>query len=200
MPRPPALPRASPLRRRLLRLYDALSRRFGPPSGWRARSRPDPLAPLGRGLGLSLAEARRLREAIRRQARRHGGHLRRFLRQPAVDLRAALRAVPGIAPATADAVLLHAAGRPVFVVDANTRRVLSRHRIVAPGADLAAVQARIMANLPRDPALFQEYHALLVRVAKEYCRRMPRCEACPLWFDLGGQPPAGVRRRRATRT
>jgi endonuclease-3 related protein len=192
MPRPPALPRARSLRRRLLRLYDALSRRFGPASGWRALSPPGRRAPLVPVSALSRVATRRLREAIRRRARRHGGDPRRFLRQPAADLRAELLALPGMAPETADAVLLHAAGRPVFVVDADTRRVLSRHRIVGPDPDPAAVQAHIMASLPHDPALFQEYHALLGRVAKEYCRGTPRCEACPLRFDLRGQPPAGV--------
>jgi hypothetical protein len=98
--------------------------------------------------------------------------------------------MPGIGPGTADAILLYAAGRPVFVVDAGTGRVLSRHRIVAPDTGHAALQAVFTANLPRDPALFNEYHALLVRVAKEYCQPgVARCAGCPLRADLRGRPP-----------
>ena len=82
------------------------------------------------------------------------------------------------------------AGRPVFVVDGPTRRILARHRIVPPAATADEVQARLVANLPRDPALFNEYHALLVRVAKEYCRAVPRCARCPLMSDLRGRLPA----------
>ncbi len=51
------------------------------------------------------------------------------------------------------------------------------------------LQRLFMANLPTDPALFNEYHALLVHVGKEFCRSRPRCEACPLKFDLGGRRP-----------
>ena len=105
------------------------------------------------------------------------------------SLRAELRGIPGIGPETADAIALYAAGRPIFVVDAYTRRILARHRLVAPDADYATVQALLMAHLPHDPALFNEFHALLVRVGKEHCRTRPRCEGCPLRFDLRGRPP-----------
>lgn len=125
-----------------------------------------------------------------RLARRQGGSLRQVLRRPLPALRAELLAIPGIGPQTADAILLHAAGRPVVVVDAATRRVLSRHRLVPPGIRYDALQALLMDHLPRDPALFDEYHALLVRAAQEYCRAsVARCAACPLRFDLRGRPP-----------
>ncbi|HEV8307776.1 MAG TPA: hypothetical protein VGW35_08910 [Methylomirabilota bacterium] len=178
MARPPSLPRGSPLRRRLLRLYDALRRRFGPPG-------PIP------GSAVS-----RLGSVRRRLERRQGRRLRHFLRQPAPALRAELVGIAGIGPRTADAVLLHAAGRPVFVADTATRRVLERHRILRPNARDGELQALLMNNLPRDPALFHEYHALLVRVAQEYCRATPHCAACPLRPDLRGRPPAPPRARK----
>jgi len=229
MPRPPSLARSSPLRRRLLRLYDALTRRFGPQGWWPARSsfevivgailtqstawvnveraiarlrraqalRPGALRalPVRRLLGLVRpsgffrVKARRLRAFADHLERRHAGDLGRMLRQPAVALRAELGQISGIGPETADSILLYAAGRPVFVVDAYTRRILSRHRIVTPTASYAQLQAIFMGHLPRDPALFNEYHALLVRVAKDHCRTTPRCETCPLRFDLRGLPP-----------
>jgi endonuclease-3 related protein len=74
-------------------------------------------------------------------------------------------------------------------VDRATCRILARHRLVAPDASRADVQALVMAHLPRDPGLFAAYHAHLVRVGREYCRARPRCERCPLRFDLGGLPP-----------
>ena len=146
------------------------------------------LAALIRPSGYFRVKARRLRAFVDHLARRRGGALHRLLRQPAHALRAELLSISGIGPETADSILLYAAGRPVFVVDAYTRRIASRHRLVAPDVDYAALQA-VFADLPRDPALFNEYHALLVRVAKEYCRTRPRCAECPLRFDLRGRPP-----------
>ena len=235
------LRRASALRRRLFRLYDALLERFGPQGWWPARSAfevvvgailtqstawtnveraivalrragalrapvlgrlpADRLAALVRASGFFRVKAGRLRAFLAHLERRHGGHLRPFLRQPGDALRAELLSIPGIGAETADAVLLYAAGRPVFVVDAYTRRILARHRIVPHDVDYAGLQAVFMDNLPRDPALFNEYHALLVRVGKEYCRaRVALCARCPLRPDLRGQPPRlGHRARRPGR-
>ncbi len=110
---------------------------------------------------------------------------------PGDSLRRELLDVPGIGPETADSILLYALGRPVFVVDAYTRRILARHRLVSPGAGYEEVRAFFERHLPTDPRLFNEYHALLVAVGKHYCRSHPRCEACPLRFDLRGKPPRG---------
>jgi endonuclease-3 related protein len=150
---------------------------------------PTRLAALLRPSGTFRVKARRLRAFARHVADRHGGRLGRLLALPLPALRAELRGIPGIGPETADAVALYAAGRPIFVVDAYTRRILARHRLVALDADYAQVQALLMAHLPHDPALFNEFHALLVRVGKEHCRIRPRCEGCPLRFDLRGRPP-----------
>jgi endonuclease-3 related protein len=153
---------------------------------------PARLAALVRPSGTFRVKAARLRAFAGHVARRHGGRLERLLRLPLPALRAELRQVPGIGAETADAIALYAAGRPVFVVDAYTRRILARHRLVAPDAEYTAVQTLFMAHLPHDPALFNEYHALLVRVAKEHCRARPLCQGCPLRFDLRGLPPREV--------
>ena len=110
-------------------------------------------------------------------------------RAPLDALRRELLGVPGIGPESADSILLYALGRPVFVVDAYTRRVLHRHRLLRRDADYEEVRAFFERHLPSDPRLFNEYHALLVAVGKEYCRSRPRCEECPLRFDLRGKPP-----------
>jgi len=129
-------------------------------------------------------------------AARHGGRLGRLLNLPLPTLRAELRRIAGIGPETADAIALYAAGRPIFVVDAYTKRILARHRLVDPDAGYEGVQTLFMTHLPHDPALFNEYHALLVRVGKEHCGARPRCEGCPLRFDLRGRPPHPLTRRR----
>jgi endonuclease-3 related protein len=148
------------------------------------------LAGLVRSSGFFRVKARRLRAFLNHLARRHRGSLPSLLRQPLPGLRTELLSIPGIGPETADSIMLYAAGRPVFVVDAYTRRILARHRIVPRRIGYPALQVVFMDHLPRDPGLFNEYHALLVRVAKEHCRTTPRCEGCPLRFDLRGRPPA----------
>jgi endonuclease-3 related protein len=110
---------------------------------------------------------------------------------PLDALRRELLAIPGIGPETADSILLYALGRPVFVVDAYTRRVLSRHRLLPHDAGYEDVRAFFERHLPSDPRLFNEYHALLVAIGKQYCRSRPHCAECPLRFDLRGRPPRG---------
>jgi len=96
------------------------------------------------------------------------------------DLRQQLLSVHGIGQETADSILLYAAGKPVFVVDAYTRRIISRIGL-GPGKDsYAGYQAFFMDNLPADAGLFNEYHALLVRLGKDVCRRRPLCPQCCL--------------------
>jgi endonuclease-3 related protein len=150
------------------------------------------LGRLIRPAGTWRLKARRLRAlAVFFLARAGGGRLDRLRGAPLETLRAQLLAVPGIGPETADAILLYALGRPVFVADAYTRRVLSRHRIVPADIGYEELKHVVEARLPRDPALFNELHALLVAVAKSHCRARPRCEGCPLRFDLRGRRPRG---------
>jgi len=160
---------------------------------------PRPLARLAlprlgrliRPAGTWRLKARRLRALAVFLLSRAGGRVERLRGAPLETLRAQLLAVPGIGPETADAILLYALDRPVFVADAYTRRVLSRHRIVPADIGYEALRGFLEAHLPGDPALFNEFHALLVAVAKSQCRARPRCEGCPLRFDLRGRRPRG---------
>jgi endonuclease-3 related protein len=105
------------------------------------------------------------------------------------DMREKLLAVSGIGPETADCILLYALNRPYFVVDAYTRRMFSRHALVPEMVDYAELQEFFMDALPHDTALFNEYHALIVRCGKDFCRKTkPRCEACPLGAFLEHAP------------
>jgi len=148
------------------------------------------LARMIRPAGTPGVKARRLLALTRWLLRRGGGAFRRMRGSPLSPLRRELLAVPGLGPETADAILLYAAGRPTFVADAYARRVLARHRLLPRGAGYEAARAFLEAHLPSDPGLFNEFHALLVAVGKSHCRTVPRCEGCPLRFDLKGRPPA----------
>src|SRR5947208_3398930 len=143
-----------------------------------------------RAAGTPRVKARRLRALTRWLLDRFGGAFAPMRRLPLVPLRRELLGVPGIGPETADAILLYAAARPVFVADAYARRVLVRHRLLRRGAGYDEARAFLEARLPSDPVLFNEFHALLVRVGKTHCRTVPRCEGCPLRFDLQSRGPA----------
>jgi endonuclease-3 related protein len=104
-----------------------------------------------------------------------------MFRKPTHELREQLLAVHGIGPETADSILLYAGAHPVFVVDAYTHRILGRHGLTDGQPDYGAAQSLFEANLPRDAAMYNEFHALLVNVGKNWCRKSrPRCGECPL--------------------
>jgi len=96
------------------------------------------------------------------------------------DLRQQLLSVQGVGQETADSILLYAAGKPVFVIDAYTRRILSRIGLAPEKDSYAGYQAFFMEHLPPDAEMFNEYHALLVRLGKEVCRRRPVYPQCCL--------------------
>jgi endonuclease-3 related protein len=95
-------------------------------------------------------------------------------------VRRELLSVHGIGEETADSILLYAGGRPIFVIDAYTRRIFDRIGLSPEENTYTAYQAIFMSSLPADAALFNEYHALLVKLGKEFCRKRPLCEGCCL--------------------
>jgi endonuclease III related protein len=96
-------------------------------------------------------------------------------------LREMLLNVKGIGPETADSILLYALGKPSFVVDAYTRRIFGRHGLIQEQSPYSELREFFMSALPGDVQLYNEYHALLVRVGKGWCRKKEgRCTGCPL--------------------
>jgi FkbH-like protein len=89
-------------------------------------------------------------------------------------------AVKGIGRETADSILLYALGRPVFVVDTYTARIMTRHGLIEPNADYEQLRDLFESNLPEDTRLYNEYHALLVRTGKDFCKPKAKCPGCPL--------------------
>jgi len=111
---------------------------------------------------------------------RYGGSLDRLSAQRMDKLRQELLGVNGIGPETCDSILLYAFKKPIFVVDAYTKRIFSRHGFVDENDGYGAVQDLFMGLLPRRERLYNEYHALIVRLGKECCRPKRDCGNCPL--------------------
>ena len=152
------------------------------------------LARMVRPSGYFRQKARKLKAFVRFLRRDYGGSLARMFRSSTEELRERLLAVNGIGPETADSILLYAGNHSVFVVDAYTKRILHRHGLVSDNAGYEEIRRLFESNLPNDPRLYNEYHALLVNVGKNWCRvQQPRCSECPLGPYLPGTIPAAAR-------
>ena len=144
-----------------------------------ALPRPE-LAATIRSAGYFNQKARNLQELAVHLLAASGGRISAFLSRPAGEARADLLSRRGIGPETADSILLYAGGLPFFVIDAYTRRIGARLSWVPEGIAYHPLQEHLESRLPRDPALYNEYHALLVRHAVTHCRARPLCEGCCL--------------------
>jgi len=138
------------------------------------------LAELVRPAGYYNIKAKRLKNFISWLFGNYAGQLTNLEDLNTDRLRAELLSIKGIGRETADSILLYAFGREIFVVDAYTARIAFRHMLIEPGADYEQLRELFQSNLPQDTQLFNEYHALLVRVGKEFCRPKARCTDCPL--------------------
>lgn len=139
------------------------------------------IAPLIRPCGYYNLKAKRLKNLLNMIATVYRAKLDDFLQDSLDSARKNLLRVKGIGPETADSILLYAAHQPVFVVDAYTHRVFSRHNMADEETDYQTLQAVFIDNLPDDVQLYNQYHALIVRVASRYCKKTkPLCEQCPL--------------------
>lgn len=137
------------------------------------------LASLIRSSGYFNQKARRLKNFL--AFLKQYGTLERMFQEPTDTLREKLLRIKGLGPETTDAILLYAGGHPVFVVDAYTRRILSRHGWQGEKATYGEIQGLFETQLPRDVQLFNQYHALLVNAGKNFCKRKePHCLQCPL--------------------
>ena len=115
------------------------------------------------------------------------GDLKRMGRERLGELREKLLGVKGIGPETADSILLYGLKKSIFVVDAYTKRILSRHKMILENTAYEEVQKLFMEHLPLDEKLFNEYHALLVHLGKTVCKKIPRCDICPLRDKIGNK-------------
>lgn len=125
-------------------------------------------------------KARRLKNLINFINDKYSGELNELFSLDINTMREELLSVNGIGRETADSIVLYGAELPVFVIDAYTHRILTRHSLVDENADYFELQAIFMDNLPHEAELFKEFHALIVKAGKEFCKKRPRCAECPL--------------------
>lgn len=141
----------------------------------------DTLSNLIHSTGYHRQKARKLKTLLTWINSRFEGDLDRMFNNPTAALRKELLNLWGIGPETADSILLYAGGHPVFVVDAYTRRMLSRLGMVHEEIEYQELQSYFHRYLPPQPELYNEYHALLVKLGAEYCKKQrPGCGECPL--------------------
>src|SRR5262245_13901570 len=148
------------------------------------------LAEMIRPAGYYQVKAKRLRNLLRFIVEEFDGSLEGMFRSDLQSLRDQLLAIHGIGPETADAILLYAGNKPTFVVDTYTHRIIARHGWIGYDATYHEIKDYFESALPADAQLYNEYHALLVRVGKVYCRKSsPNCDECPLKYLL---PESGI--------
>jgi endonuclease III related protein len=138
------------------------------------------LAALIRPSGCYNVKAKRLAAFVDFLGREYGGRVEAMAARDPRVLREQLLAVRGIGRETADSIALYAAGLPLFVIDAYTRRVFGRLGMIRGDEGYDALQDYFMSELAADPGLFNDYHAQIVMHAKDVCRPRPHCDRCPL--------------------
>ena len=141
---------------------------------------PARLAGLIRPAGYYNLKAQRLANLLAMINQSYEGDLEWFFTRPTEELRRALLGVKGVGPETADSICLYAAGKPIFVVDAYTFRILGRHGLAEEDMGYFELQELFMDALPQDVPMFNQFHAMLVHLGKDRCKKSnPRCEGCP---------------------
>lgn len=147
---------------------------------------PDRLAELIRPAGYFRIKTKRLRNFLKYFVDQYDGNADEMKKMSMEALREELLSVNGIGPETCDSILLYALDKPIFVIDAYTKRIFLRHEMCSEEDGYYELQEMFMDKLSTDVKLFNEYHALIVETAKDFCRTKPKCDECPLkgWNDL----------------
>lgn len=141
--------------------------------------------------GFFRVKAKRLRAFSEFLVRSCGGTMDALFSENLGELREKFLKIHGIGEETADSILLYGLGKPVFVVDAYTRRILERHGVSEGRESYGNIQRLFLEALPVSPTAYNRCHALLVQVGKDYCRKKPQCDGCPLSGPEGPQAGRG---------
>lgn len=136
------------------------------------------LARLIRPAGYFNVKAKRLKSLVGFLFKEYKGDLRRMRGERINTLRPKLLGVHGVGPETCDSILLYALEKPVFVIDAYTKRIFSRCGAVKEDVSYDELQYLFMEYLPKSVRLYNEYHALIVQLGKDVCRKDPKCGSC----------------------
>jgi endonuclease-3 related protein len=146
------------------------------------RMRNKRLAMLIQPAGYFNVKTRRLKAFLKFLVNHYKGDMGAMRARDTGILREELLNIHGIGPETADSIILYALERPVFVVDAYTKRVMQRHGLVSEKTTYHEMQEVFHKNLSHDTGYFNEYHALFVKLGKDYCRPKMKCDGCPLAY------------------
>jgi endonuclease-3 related protein len=138
------------------------------------------LETLIRPSGYYRIKTQRLKAFIHFLFERYDGSLEQLFTGDIGFLRNELLQVKGIGEETADSIILYAGHKPIFVVDAYTRRILERHALIGKRLKYLEIQSFFMDHLPADVDFFKQFHALIVNAGKHFCTKIPRCADCPL--------------------
>ena len=138
------------------------------------------LARMIKPAGYFNVKAKRLKNVVGFILERYNGSITAMHKQQTDVLREELLSINGVGPETADSILLYALNKSVFVVDAYTRRFMVRHNLVSAKAEYHDIQKLFSNALSDEKKCFNEYHALIVKLAKDFCKTVPQCEQCPL--------------------
>ena len=141
---------------------------------------PEELSELIRPAGYYQVKTKRLRNLLRLIVDRYDGSLETMFAGDMHALREELLDVNGVGPETADCILLYVGNFPKFIADGYAMRVAARHGWIEFEADYHGLQDFFESRLPAEAPLYNEYHALLVKVGKEHCKTKPICSGCPL--------------------
>jgi len=136
-----------------------------------------------RPAGFFRIKAKRLKSFIQVLCEEYGGTLKSLAKMNTGELRNTLLDIHGIGHETADSIILYAFHKPIFVIDAYTKRFLKNHCLYNGGEDYNKVQKYFMDNLPSDTYLFNEFHALIVYLCQMFCKKVTLCNECPLKND-----------------
>ncbi|MGH7885851.1 MAG: endonuclease III domain-containing protein [Thermodesulfobacteriota bacterium] len=134
--------------------------------------------------GYYNVKAARLKNLIRFIIEDYGGKIEKMLNEETKILRDKLLRINGIGPETADTILLYALELRAFVIDKYSYRVLSRHSMIPENTTYDEMQQLIMDSIEEDIYIYNEFHALIVKVGKLHCGKTAKCGGCPLEYDL----------------
>jgi endonuclease-3 related protein len=141
------------------------------------------LSLLIRPSGFYKQKAKRIKRLIEFINNQYEGKIENMEHENLKSLRAGLLSINGIGPETADCILLYVVNKPIFVIDKYTYRLLYRHGFIVRETSYSEMQNLFMENLENRSGLFGEFHALIVEVGKNHCKKRAICEDCPINFD-----------------
>lgn len=144
-------------------------------------AKDDTIASLIKPSGYFNIKTKRLKNFVHFLVDEYNGSIMDLSRHDKYEIRERLLSISGIGKETADSIILYALQKPIFVIDAYTKRILLRHKIIDKELGYDECQMLFHKNLKEDVKLYNEYHALIVRVGKQYCKKTPICERCPLY-------------------